>query len=361
MPSPKGVLWKQALKILREASKKGKISGLSKKSSVKELSRSAGVTREELNQVKPEALEGIKRLYDLDKFPEPGRHLLRGLYSSGTGEMGITPEALMSSRSPSTMAHEIGHHIRTSNRKKLPLEHPDRSFTMEGEESAAEDFAQALIRRKHGEKLESIPAEWRKYLLSLGVTGAAGYAAFKPPKEAEAMSLKGEVLKQGVKAVGRKVTEKIAGAGLSSTSKVLSGREIDGKVVQRVVKGSGKWRHMIFEDGTQKPITQEEAKDYTRHFALKDRLEYTEGLSEAEALAASKKSMDWRDTRQGTFVRRGLKGTYQKNHEEMLGQAGVQPNKKVWVWSKGTYYPEADAARLEQAGLVKIKPPVKEK
>lgn len=167
------------------------------------------------------------------------------------------------------------------------------------------------------------------------------------PREAEAGVI-GKVIRTTAKTLAKT-------SGESSASAKLKGFQAFGKVIDKVLKGQGNWRYLIFEDGTQLAVEKDVVTSLAREAGTKAKMAELAAKEEGEPrLAQALKSLDYHMRRQSPFATRSLKDAWHKKHKEDMRKLGIEPEEYVWVKSHKIYMPKSYATILEDAGYVKI-------
>jgi len=176
---------------------------------------------------------------------------------------------------------------------------------------------------------------------------------FFSPSEAQAFPI-GKIFKVGQKALG----------SLSSASKQLAGKKLQGKVIREVRKGHGDWRQIIFSDNTVLPMTKDYVHTLSRVKGTEKMLNLFEERDQSGRLQQAMKSMSYHEA----YARRNPTSSLPKSsrdytrqlHKNYLSEAQeldptVIPD-SVMVSRGSLYYsmPRDYAELLERNGILNI-------
>ena len=169
------------------------------------------------------------------------------------------------------------------------------------------------------------------------------------PSEAQAFPI-GKVFKVGQKALG----------SLSSASKRLVGKSVQGKIVKEVRRGRGNWRQIVFDDGTVLPIT----KDYVHSLArAKGTEQYVNAFVEKSRegqLQQALKSMSIHESMvyppETTKVGRAITENQHEIYKKMAQTLQSMPPDSVMVrrGKKSYMLPQVYAEILQRHGILTI-------
>ena len=186
----------------------------------------------------------------------------------------------------------------------------------------------------------------KQKLLGAAISAGLGAGLLGKDQEAQAQPV----------GVFQKVVSKAARGALSSASKVLEGQEIEGRVIKEVRKGRGKWRSILFDDGTEMVVDKQRVNDLCRAFGTHQKIqEFNLRKGEDKTLQALK-SLDYHYKRSRSVPR----DLTRKYHKEYLTRGyevspAVPPGSHFVHW-EGRYFsmPKEYAEHLEQMGYIKI-------
>ena len=154
----------------------------------------------------------------------------------------------------------------------------------------------------------------------------------------------------------KKITSKAAKGALSSASRVLQGRKLEGKVIQEVRKGRGMWRSIIFDDGTEMTVEKRYINDLCRAKGTKSYIEkFQKQKGEAKTLQAIK-SLRYHEAR-AQDVPRTLTRQMHKMYKTRAAEISQSlPPNTCFVQYNGKFFsmPTEYAEHLEEMGILKI-------
>jgi hypothetical protein len=226
---------------------------------------------------------------------------------------------------------EVGVHSQLSNYNTQPLKSM-KYLRKEGKSKYGEDY------------------DWIRIA---GVAVALGLGSeLASPDEAEASSLFGKILKQGAKTVAKRAAQ-----ADSTSSAVLEGKTIMGRVVKEVKKGQQDWRYLVFEDGTEMPVKKELVHNLCREFGTVGKMGELAEKDEASQLMQAIKSLEFHTSRQKTFTTKSMRDDYRKQYVQQMKDLGIEPEEMIHIDKPiQAYIPKKYADILEQAGVIQIRP-----
>ena len=187
-----------------------------------------------------------------------------------------------------------------------------------------------------------------KWVRLVGVAGAAvGAASLLGPSEAEA--LPPGVYKQAAKGVK---------GAVSSAAKRLVGYEVQpGKIIQNVFKGRGKWRTIVFEDGTESIVKTSDINNLSRAVGTQKYTDAFRAKGVPDRTTQAMKSLKFHEVRAQPFFQRRDLRRFHKTYLDEVGRFGeeIAPN-TVSVTRGNKYFqmPRSYAEHLEEMGVLKI-------
>jgi len=343
MPGPRASFYKELLKLLRKEGLVFAKTGLQpidytlRSPTLRQTLARGKVLKRDLRKIKEEVFKGLSKPTSVSRY-DPSLLGVFGRYRP-PGEIQIHPSIeLRSGEKPSVVAHELWHHI--TAKEGLP-------YLGNIEERAARRFARLVRQRAEGLPLEKIPKNYRKYLLGLAATLGGGAGMALQPEEAEAGPFKhiGKVVKKA---------KPFRGA-ISRTSEMLKGRTLFGRTVDRVVKGRGDWRHIVYADGFEQAVTKDVLNELAQEIGTVGKMGELATKDLPNKVMQAVKSLRFHKSHQAPFTTKRIQAEWLRTRQQHISQMGLEPVPYVYVDSEKVFMPEEYAKILQQSGVVTIK------
>ena len=146
------------------------------------------------------------------------------------------------------------------------------------------------------------------------------------------------------------------GTVLSSASKDLAGKLFRNKTIKKVLKGKGKWRDIIFSDGTSEVVDKDMVSYLARHKGTVDKMTEFAGKGRSGQEMQAIKSLEMRLQKTPSRTSKELTLAYRRHMDKSLAAKGEFTSKHVMINYRGKtlMIPEKYADILEDMGLVKV-------
>ena len=182
---------------------------------------------------------------------------------------------------------------------------------------------------------------------ALAATAVGSVGMLTTPQSTEAMPA----------GVFTKIASKASKGAISSASKRLAGRVLNGKIIKTITKGKGIWRSIQFTDGTEMLVEKKYIHDLSRLKGTKAYIDTFKRKDPESKTIQALKSLKYHKARMYPYPSRTHTRRMHQQHLSRGAELSTElPQKTNFVTHEGAFFqmPEEYAKHLEKLGIVKI-------
>jgi len=129
------------------------------------------------------------------------------------------------------------------------------------------------------------------------------------------------------------------------------------KTVDRVVKGRGDWRYIIYTDGSEQVVTKDVLTELMQEVGTAAKVGELATKDLPNKVMQAVKSLQYHKTRQAPFTSKRIQERWLLDRQQHIKQMGMEPVPYTYVHSEKIFMPTEYAKILEISGHVRIKKP----